>query len=412
MPDRAAPPCSTSIFLTGLGLLTPLGHSPWATLSALLDGRTTADRLAELPEEVEPAALARGTAGISLTAHASIDPAMDLAERAARQALQDAGIAPNSRESAEIALVLASSKGAVLSLIAPRRPEDRAQSILLSPHGAILAHLRKRLGFGDAFAPVAACATSLIALDHASRLLCDRRAHRALVVAVEAALHPLFVSSYDRLGVLAPIRPAQAHRARPLNATRTGFTLNECAAAIMLERCDALSQRSEKERPRHWGRLVACASATDPVDLIRQAEHFTTLERVVRRVVPAGARVALLQPHATGTMENDERELSALRRALGSRARMTPIYASKGAIGHGLGAAGLVNVALSCLFARAGRRPSMPWIDSPIRSDFPICTQEEQLGPGLHVCVAAGFGGHIAGVSIEPTGNVTSHAKR
>lgn len=402
------------VLVTGIGLVTPLGASPWSTIRALDAGRTTADRLAELPDDLDPTTLASATAGVALVAHARVDPALDLAERAGRQALSDAGIAPHSAEAARTDCVLASSKGAVMALVAPRQDQDRSACLIEGPHGFLASRLRHRLGLGSVSAPVAACATSLVAMDRAAHAIADGRSRRTLVVAVEASLHPLFVRSYLRLGALAPTIPTAAHRALPLDRRRVGFTLCQCASALVLEH---ESPQDETKDPimmgagapacspralRPWARLIRTATGAEPHDLVRAAVRFGAVERAVRRVIDGLDHIALVQPHAPGTPDHDARELAALAAALGDRAHAAPLYASKGAIGHGLGAAGLVNVALSCLIGRIGRTPPMPWLTDPIESAFALGAEGCTIDAGAHVCVAAGFGGHVAAVSLEP----------
>lgn len=397
MPNDAGSGVQTPVVITGLGLLTPIGCSPWPTLGALRAGSTTADRLTGAPDEVDPTTLALMTGGVSAEIHVAGDPAIELALRAARQAMADAGVEPGSPQASATGLYLASSKGAILTLIEPKLNDARAECLLLGPHGYLASSLQRRLSVGGVWAPVAACATSLIAMGQAIDAVSTGRTPRALVVAVEAALHPMFVHANRNLGVLAPTSPARAHRALPLDRRRCGFTLNECAAAVMIERASDMAPQQNL-----WGKSLRVASATQPYDLVRAAERFTAVRRVVSAVLDNGAPVALLQPHATGTIDNDERELKALAAALGDRAASTPIYASKGAIGHGLGASGLVNVVLGCLIGRARSRPPMPWLDEPIDSAFTLTADEQPIEPGIHVCVCAGFGGHVGAMSFEP----------
>ncbi len=395
MPASGNIESAREVLITGVGLLTPVGHSAWATARALLDGRTTADRLAELEPDLDAVSIARATAGVSLAAHSAIDPAIDLAERAARQALADAAIDPDS----PIDLFIGSSKGAVMSLVAPRREDDRSACLLEGPHGFLASRLRDRLPIacGSVAAPVAACATSLVALERAYREVALGRCERALVVAVESALHPIFIRSYARLGALAPTSPPWLHVARPLDSRRDGFTLCECAAAVVLEAGDQTGAMRCS-----WARLVGAAAATEPFDLVRSPDAFRALTRVVGRVTAGVDQVALVQPHAPGTPDNDDNELAAIAAALGELARDATIYASKGAIGHGLGASGLVNVVLSCMFGRIGRTPPMPWLEEPVDSVLALDSRSRQIRPGAHVCVSAGFGGHVAAVSLIP----------
>jgi len=385
--DRGAP------VIRGVGLATPLGVSAWSTAAALLAGRTTADRLARCAESGDPldaTTLARATGGSAFAGLTLTDPAVELAERAAREALADAGAAGGDC----VRTIVASSKGAVLSLLKPASTDRRKAAATLGPHGFLLAESRRRLSLGETTAVVAACATSIHAIEQAVREI-RAGTPRVLVIAVESALHPLFVESYRRLGALAPIDPIGAHRCAPLDQSRRGFTLNECAAAIVLESPGAAATSG-------WGRIAGVATGVQPYDLVRAAPEFTTLERLVRRVAGDGAPLALVQPHATGTPDNDEREMRALERALGDGRRGAPAYAAKGAIGHALGAAGLVNIVLGCLFGRIGRLPPMPWLDRPIPTSLSLSRDGRPIERGLHVCVASGFGGHVGAVAVAP----------
>ena len=76
--------------ITGLGLVTPLGNAPWPTFQALLAGRTTADRLDEVPEVMDPTMLATAIGGSARARFSPVDPAVEIAERAARDALFEA----------------------------------------------------------------------------------------------------------------------------------------------------------------------------------------------------------------------------------------------------------------------------------------------------------------------------------
>ena len=73
--------------------------------------------------------------------------------------------------------------------------------------------------------------SGLHALIHATMLIQSGRVKRALVVAAEASVHPLFVGSFRRLGVLPP----EGFGCRPFDQDRAGFLMSESAAAVCLE---------------------------------------------------------------------------------------------------------------------------------------------------------------------------------
>ena len=407
---NAAPPPPRRVRLAGLGLVTPLAVGAWPTFAALLAGRTLADRLIKLETWTEPMPRVLAIGGVATARFAAEDPAIDLAETAAREACGEANVEPDC-----LATYLGTSKGAAAGHAAaadrllggPDAPPVRgwdAAAVAMGPHALLARGLTKRLGVTVADHRVAACAASLVALDAAARDVASGRVEAALVVTAEATLLPLFVHAHARLGVLAPF---DDYAGRPLSKHRRGFVLAESAAAVVLIADD-----------RPGIELVATAVAADGYDLLRPAPGMPALRHVAAAVIGrnpirlheagTGERaaerhpgtVACLHPHAPGTAEHDPMELDALAAIAGTS---PAIYAAKGGIGHGLGAAGLSSLVLAALSARANRRPPMPWLESPLDSPFDLTADTRDLPDGLHAVFAAGFGGHVAGASLQIT---------
>ncbi len=401
------------IVIAGVGLVTPLGASAWETFGALCAGRTLTDRAAHLPPDVDAVDLARSLGLVAAAQHTATDPTVELAERATREAATEAGAALEG-----LPTFLGTSKGAVLRMIAAaemlqttrvrRRDADRADALLalaLGPQAYLAHHLAKRAGVHVRSHAVAACASSLVALDNARRyLLREASAPRqALVVSCEAALHPLFIHSYRRLGVLAPLTRG-GYRALPLDERRAGFVLAEAGAAVLLQRIEPGAPL-----PPRAVELTATAVANDPHDLIRPNPDMAAVQRVAQQSLPRNAAHLVLHPHAPGTPEHDPHELAALGRVLGDR--HTPqVYAAKGALGHTLGAAGLLSLVIAAMSARTRRLPGMPWLEVPCAGDWMDATRDAAryrvVEPGAHhLVLAAGFGGHAAGACLRGIGS-------
>ena len=150
--------------------------------------------------------------------------------------------------------------------------------------------------------------------------------------------------------------------------------------------------------------VLDTAVACEAYDLVRSRPQMTAMSHIVQRLVQ-GRPISFLHPHAPGTAEHDAWELAVCAAALEKSATgVSDLYACKGALGHGLGAAGLAALVIACLCARTGIRPPMPWLGQPIESPLPISA----AGPvrsstkGCHLVVATGFGGHVAGAVIRP----------
>ncbi len=102
--------------------------------------------------------------------------------------------------------------------------------------------------------------------------------------------------------------------------------------------------------------------------------------------------------HGTATRSNDPLECRAIRAALGPRADVVSCTANKAQIGHLLGAAGAVELALTCLAIRDGFVPPTLNLDDP----DPACDLDAtpRVGRARSIRVALklslGFGGHLA----------------
>lgn len=357
------------ITIAGVGLVTPLGHSAWSTWRALLDGKCLTDRCAALPPDVAPVDLVRSVGCVSVSQHISADPTVELAERAARQAIDEAGVEPDA-----LPVVLGVSKGAVADINAYAR----------GPVSLLSRGLHERLPLGDTRQIVAACASSLVAVHMARRWMQHDNLAAVLVITAEAALQPVFIHSYARLGVL-PALDVDRYRCRPLDESRCGFVLTEVGAAVLLTRDGA-------------GPVLAdTAVACEANDAIRAPSDRSALRHVAGRLLRQP--VDLLHPHATGTIENDQAELATYAQA--SDTQQTDVYAAKGALGHGLGSAGLTSLALAAVADRTQRRPPMPWLATPMRSAFAMSFDGPKRPIARQAIFAAGFGGHVAGVVIE-----------
>ena len=430
-------PVPRRIVIAGVGLMSPLGFGGWATFRALLDGRSIADRAPGIEPGTDPVALVQGLGHVAVVRQAPDDPAAELAERAAREACEQAGV-----DIRGLPTRLGTSKGAVHALaksFAPgRKPRlasggasgatsggisggtsgGAAHAAALGPHGFLSHRLTVRTGCRVTGHHVAACASSLVALDAAAwelrfqndedgeltSALSPHPSDLALIVAAESALLPAFVHSYKRLGVLADPTP-EGYRQAPLDQSRRGFMLAELAAAVVLRALPPGEEPAPGEIE-----LIGTAVAGEAYDTVRASPTMDALGHVASGLLrDAGGRLDLLHPHAPGTPDHDPTELGVLADVVNASREMThehpPVdaYAVKGALGHGLGSAGLVSLVIACLCGRARRRPPMPWLTRPMTpAPLPLRRDARPLPDDAAQAVfAAGFGGPTAGALIR-----------
>jgi len=140
--------------------------------------------------------------------------------------------------------------------------------------------------------------------------------------------------------------------------------------------------------------------AADATHITASDPAAAVLQRMLKQVI-AGARIDLFHGHGTATVANDAVELNAIEMALrGSKSRPV-LYSHKGAIGHSLGAAGLVAVVLSCLMHQQATVPPN------VNLNDPLPTLQVELNGSIakrpisrSIALAAGFGGPMAAISL------------
>ena len=180
-----------------------------------------------------------------------------------RKPLEQAQWGAPEIEDDETALIVGTSKGPIESwMTAPPELAYRTKNIAAYSMGlheiAESLATEFRLGHGPRLTYSAACASGLHALIHATMLIQSGQARRALVVAAEASVHPLFIGSFRRLGVLPP----EGFGCRPFDHDRAGFLMSESAAAICLESADISTPRQSPRILAQFDRFAMGGDAT------------------------------------------------------------------------------------------------------------------------------------------------------
>jgi 3-oxoacyl-[acyl-carrier-protein] synthase II len=329
----------------------------------------------------------------------SIDDHMRLADRGEtdRALALARAVASNLTAKSDAAVIVGTSKGSIEEWFNPppvSSTSDKPPSGLRSPGLAdIAATLAADLGTrGPLLTLSAACASGLHALIRAAMMIRSGEVRQAVVVGTEASVHPLFLGSFQRLGVLA--KPGDG--CRPFDRNRSGFYMSEAACAVLLEAAN----------PDGPGSASICvenfALGGDATHLTGGDPDGRVLRHLMNKVVDRRP-VDLIHAHGTGTVLNDETELAAIEAAVGEWApEQRPIvYSHKAALGHSLGASGLLSVVLNCQAHAAGAVPPN------VRTTDPLPTRNVTIGRTItrrqiarSLAMAAGFGGPTAVLSL------------
>jgi 3-oxoacyl-[acyl-carrier-protein] synthase II len=417
---------SERVWVTGIGLVTPLGcevETVWARLLAGTAGvaaprlfgaaRPPTHALGEVPEaDFERL---RAEAGARL---GPADRRTVFALGAAARAMEDAGLSPGTHPGAGAAI--ASGPGA-------HRPEDlapyldadgRFDALAFSRAGTALhagsllrnaadrpaAEVARALGLGGPVcAPTTACAASSQAIGVALRAVRSGRADWMLAGGADSQNDPLGLAFFVLLGATADDSRPPAESCRPFSRSRSGMVIGEGAGVLVLE-----SERHARARGAEaYAEVAGYASSLD-------AHHATAPHPQGRGAVQAMRRAiadAGLSPddldhvsaHGTATRKNDPVEARAIRAVFGERTPEVAVSSLKSMMGHLLAAAGATTCAAAALAVERDVIPPTTNLDDP----DPACALDHVRGAARHKTVRAAmtnafaFGGHNASVVLR-----------
>jgi 3-oxoacyl-[acyl-carrier-protein] synthase II len=345
----------TPLVITGLGLTTSLGIGVEANWTALRAGETGLRPLTSIDVADHPV-----TDGGEAPLIPGANPNDDRRDRAhayltaaIREALTSAGIDGRVPDPERTSLLLGSSLAAQASApvfwasFLEKGPRDADFSALRSYDAETrLASLCADLDVrGEAFLVSNACAAGGSALAAAADLIRLGRTDMAIVAGYDA----LDLHTFAGFG---GIKALTATHLKCFGPERDGMLLGDGFAVMILERA-----RSAKVAGRApMGHLLGYGESSD-------AHHLTqphpeglgaalAMKRALRCAGLEPGEISTINAHSTSTPSNDAAEFRAMRTVFGERIATLPVVASKPAVGHTLGGAGVVEAAITLLALR------------------------------------------------------------
>ncbi|MGA7122722.1 MAG: beta-ketoacyl-[acyl-carrier-protein] synthase family protein [Polyangiaceae bacterium] len=349
------------LWVTGLGLVTPLGAGVEATWSRLVRGDRAIRAIRLFAAGGQRASVAGEVDGVSVPDGEAAAPwsrTSAMAWAAAAEAMAGASVDPHS---ARVGLVVGGTTGGMFEneqLLARLHAEPECRETLVQmlshPLTATGDCLERRLGpFVRVRSIASACSSGANALVvAASWLLADEV--DIVVAGGSDGLCRLTLSGFNALGALDP------EPCRPFDRRRRGTSLGEGAAFLVLEREDRA--RARREAPPPIAELAGWALGAEAHHITNPAPEgamvVALIEQALARAGLSPRDIDYVNAHGTGTAVNDAMESFALRRALGGEIERIPVSSSKGQIGHALGGAGAIEAAITSLVV--ARRTLVP----------------------------------------------------
>ncbi|REF00408.1 beta-ketoacyl-[acyl-carrier-protein] synthase family protein [Thermomonospora umbrina] len=248
---------------------------------------------------------------------------------------------------------------------------------------------------GAAHPPVmvsTACSTGTDTLLAAQALMRSGRLRACVTGAVD------ILTEAKRLGhsVLATMSPTAL---RAFDSDHDGTMLGEGAAFLVLESASSARARGA----RVHATLRGSGSANDAYGLTAPdptgSSVITTLRRCLAAAGLSPDQVAVVSAHGTGTPLNDEVEARSLAEFFGVSGPV--VFATKGALGHSLGATGAIEAIGTILALKQRRVPPVANLTDPVPSLNLPGDKGAAIKGGIGLSLTLGFGGFNTCLAFE-----------
>jgi 3-oxoacyl-[acyl-carrier-protein] synthase II len=364
------------VWITGIGLVTPIGTSVEAFAAGLREARSPVkriDRFDPSPFRSQVAAQVDDfdpRAWMPPKTARQLDRFSQFAMVAGRLALDDARLTPGANGAASperIGIYLGSALGGIAyaeeqhTRFLEKGIRQVAPNLALAVFGgAAPANLGIALDVrGPILSTANSCASGAVALGEALGDLREGRVDAAIAGGCEIPLSPLAFGAFDIIRALsAGHNDEPARAARPFDIGRDGFVMGEGAALLVLEDADAAAHRGATP----YAELLGYGATSDAYHMVqpradgREAARAATIALDDANTPPEA--IDYVNAHASSTPIGDVAEARAIVTALGERATTVPVSGTKALYGHPLGASGAIEAAISAMAIRDGWAPA------------------------------------------------------
>lgn len=328
------------VVITGMGALSALGATTRELWDGLLANRSGVRRVQRLVDS-----------GINVTTGGEVDAVspqdVDRDHVIANRAIDDA-LAESKRDAAECGFIW--STGLDTFQMGPEGFVHRSAGRCFSNLSARFAGPRRMIA--------AACASGTQAIGQAFWLIQNGYVDACVAGGSSVMLTPFYLIGFAGLQAVAIDNGDDPSLVcRPFDKRRKGFALADGAGAMVLENYETALER----RAPVFAEVIGFGVSQDAFDLNRPCDDGAGAELCMRRALADAAlsphEIDAVNAHATATYSGDLAEAAALRKLFGARWKSVPVSGAKGAIGHAMAAAGVLEAIVAAQTSATGIVP-------------------------------------------------------
>ena len=347
------------VVVTGMGIVSPLGHEIQSFWDHLIAGDCGVDKITSFDasqfdtqiaaqvKDFNPAPAFPSPKEIRRT-----DRYSQFGVYAGWQALRDSGLDLNRENLDEIGVFIGSGIGGLETVTeqhkillerGPGRLSPFMIPMLISNMASGVFSMYHNLR-GPNFATCSACATANHALGEAWRTIKMGDAQVIFAGGAEATVVTIGIGGFCAMKAMSTRNDDPKHASRPFDRERDGFVMGEGSGVLVLEELEHAKARGA----RIYCEFAGYGNTADAHHLTAPSPGGEGASRCMRMALRnAGLnpeQISYINAHGTSTPQGDIAETQAIKTVFGDGARKLAVSSTKGATGHMLGAAGAVEM--------------------------------------------------------------------
>lgn len=374
------------VVITGMGALSALGATTRELWNGLLANRSGVRRVQRLIDS-----------GITVTTGGEVDAVspqnVERDHEIANRAIEDA-LAEANRDAAECGFVW--STGLDTFQMGPGGFVHRSAGRCFSNLSTRFNAPRRMIA--------AACASGTQAVGEAFWLIQNGHVDACVAGGSSVMLTPFYLIGFAGLQAVAVDNGSDPSLAcRPFDKRRKGFALADGAGAMVLETLAAAKKRDANV----LAEVIGFGMSQDAFDLNRPCDDGAGAELCMRRALDdaglAAEEIDAVNAHATATYAGDLAEAMALRKVFAGTWERVPVSGSKGAIGHAMAAAGVLEAIVAAQTCATGIVPptvNLRQVDEGCELDH-VIAEPRDADARTVLSVSFGMGGQNAALILK-----------
>ena len=406
------------VVVTGIGLITALGTGIEKSWKRIVAGETGVGRIESYDSTDMPVQIAAEVKdfdavefGIEKKEVKKLARNTQFAIAATKMALEDSKLVIDENNAEDIGVIVSSGIGGIEIFEAQHQTMIEKGVKRISPFTipAMIANMASgNIGIyfgakGPNKSVVTACAAGTHSVGDAFEMIKNGRAKVMIAGGTEASITPFAMNAFANMKALSTRNDEPTKASRPFSADRDGFVMGEGAGILILEELEHAKARGAKI----YAEVIGYGETCDAYHITAPADGGEGAARAFKMALKGGnialEDVTYINAHGTSTPANDRNETAAIKSVFGEHAKDLMVSSTKGATGHGLGAAGGIEAVIIAKAISEGIVPPTINYDNPDAECDLNYVPNKAIEKEINVAMSSslGFGGHNAVIAMK-----------